>query len=397
MPSAPQALCSVCHQAAFRYTCPRCEALYCSLACYQQHGMRCVENFYQAQVEGELRSMRADGEERRRLEKILSKLNALDDASESEEEEGLDGGIADGNEADGLEEDRLLALLAKAEGGELSVEDLRPEELQRFHSELKRGALARSVPLWAPWWERAAVVELDELDELPEAPSELAAPPHLCCAAEAGGAGGGRANPAVSLTVFEVVYAYVHVMRAFNGDCTWDQLQAALHFLHLAPSVCAHRVHRRVEDCFLASLASAAALPGGFGAPLDERCLEDTVALLRGGGMLASRAVRETAALVAGAAEVAKARGDKANARLARGAKKLEFLLSFAYHHEDALFAPLEAAARFCEARRQERQAAREAEQRRRSGGVALPPRLGEEATEARARRPTGCSYEPTS
>eukprot|EP00928_Gymnodinium_smaydae_P071212 TRINITY_DN54866_c0_g1_i1.p1 TRINITY_DN54866_c0_g1~~TRINITY_DN54866_c0_g1_i1.p1 ORF type:complete len:421 (+),score=135.86 TRINITY_DN54866_c0_g1_i1:64-1326(+) len=364
------ALCSVCRRVPFRYTCPRCEALYCGLECYREHGTQCVERFYQAQVQGELQSQRADEDERRRLERIVFEMNHLDASPDGEDDDDEDEELDDGE--GGLSERRLHELLARAEAGELSAEDLNEEELRRFHSELKRGALARCLPVWEPWWERAAVVELDTMDE--DAP-----PPHICCASgsSSGSAGARTANPLVALTVLEVVYAYAHLLRAFNGDLSWDPLQCASQLLHLASSICSQRTFSSLQECLSASLSAAAALPGGgFGAALDERGVDDAAAILAGGSFPVGRALREAAALLRSSAEAAKEAGKSGHSRLLRGAKKLDFLVSFAFYHDEALRPLSQAAMRFAEERRKLQEATSSLEAVRGSdGGVALPSR----------------------
>lgn len=364
-------LCGVCKRSAAKYTCPRCQIPYCTLDCYKGHSDRCTESFYQAQVEEELHSHRATGEERRRLERILAELNQLGDAGPGDEEEEEE-----------LEEQRLLALAERAERGDLQLEDLTAEEVAQFHSELRRGALGQALGVWEPWWQRAAVFEFDlnAMDEdvpsspsLPRAPAALVPPVHVCCAA------GREAHPSVALTCLEVLYAYAHTMRAFNGDWAWDPVQAALHLLHLGSTICSRKLYSAACECLNAVLVAAAALPGGgFGVGLDLLCLADLSILLSRGAGTAALAMRETERLMEDAArevEERNADGAKVLTKLRRGAKKLEFLVSFAAHHEDALQPLAEQVQALERTRRQEVCNQEDEENRRAHGGVALPCR----------------------
>jgi hypothetical protein len=64
--------CIVCEVNMGRYTCPRCLAQYCAVACYQKHGERCTESFYQEHVVDELHSRPVTSEaERREMLAIL--------------------------------------------------------------------------------------------------------------------------------------------------------------------------------------------------------------------------------------------------------------------------------------------------------------------------------------
>lgn len=64
--------CVVCEVNMGRYTCPRCLGQYCSVACYQKHGERCTESFYQEHVVDELHARPVTSEaERREMLAIL--------------------------------------------------------------------------------------------------------------------------------------------------------------------------------------------------------------------------------------------------------------------------------------------------------------------------------------
>ncbi|CAE8609008.1 unnamed protein product, partial [Polarella glacialis] len=297
-------VCTVCVRAEARYTCPRCQVAYCSLACYQGHSGKCTESFFQDQVSEELKSQRATPEERKRLEQVVSSLANLDEPTEEE--------TAQDKEEDN--EERLELLAALAESGELRLDDLSEEEVRCFHSELKRGELGRALGAWEPWWQTTAIVDLSSLGDDAADEGDRAVhcspPPHLCC----GGEGDSRqVHPSVALTVIEALYAYVHTLRAFNGDWKWDPLQAAVHMLHLGRGICAHRVYASATEALRAAMSAAAALPGAnFGAGLDSLCLGDVATLLRRGVGSCARGLREAAEIVELAADAAEAKAEAA-------------------------------------------------------------------------------------
>ena len=41
--------------------------------------------------------------------------------------------------------------------------------------------------------------------------------------------------------VSQALYAYVHTLRSFNGDWSWDPLEAAAHMFHLGRSIWVRR------------------------------------------------------------------------------------------------------------------------------------------------------------
>ena len=58
-----------------KYQCPRCNAPYCSLPCYQTHGVQCTELFARAQVEEAMRTGQLGGTspDKRRITELLQR------------------------------------------------------------------------------------------------------------------------------------------------------------------------------------------------------------------------------------------------------------------------------------------------------------------------------------
>jgi len=261
--------------------------------------------------------------ERKRLEHIVRQMNDLgqEDVSDASDVDDVD-------EPDsGLTEGRLRALLAKAEADELTLEDLTEEEAQHFNAELKKGTLSTALGSWQPWWERAPVSELDSIDDYVVPPI----PPHICCGA------GRHASPLVSLTIFEVLYAYAHMQRVFNGDLAWDSLQAASHLLHIAAALRGRVIYQNLRECLQAVQGAAASLSigGGGGDEFHVLCLHDAACILRRGVDFILRALRESSDLLDDAVKEAAKREDsrKAVGGVQRSKKKIEFLMSFAANH----------------------------------------------------------------
>jgi len=351
------ALCSVCQRTASCYTCPHCEVVYCSLDCYKRHDDKCTEKFYKTQVEQELRSQRCHGTERRRLEQIVAELSSLD-ASQNQNGSDID---SDSEREEEVQAERWISLAEKAEVGQLKDMDLTEEELKRFHSELKRGILGNCVEVWNPWWQQAQIMDSASL---------LPTPSHICCSSSC------SANPAVAYSVLEVLYAYTHVMRAFNGDWNWDALQAAVHLIHLAGVICQHRVHETVAGCFVTLLSAATTIPSGsFGLAFDTHCLLDVLYVLQQGKDVVLRVIHEANNMLNSAIEDAKAQDRKNCRRLTLGSKKLAFLTSFAYYHSDLLEALLVEVQSFAEEREASLQHEQDAKGRRTHDGVAIPAR----------------------
>ncbi|CAE7607316.1 Znhit2 [Symbiodinium sp. CCMP2456] len=243
-------------------------------------------------------------------------------------------------------EKRLEMLAELAASGELRLEDLTEEEAESFRVALKSGDLGRALGAWKPWWQKVAAVDLLSLDEddvsgLEGDESLHQDPPrHLCCSPD----GSRQAHPSVVFTVLEALFAYVHTLRAFNGDWRWDPLQAAAHMFHLGKGIWAHQVHESATSTLQALWQLASKLPsGGFGANFDRHCVGDVATILSRGVGSCARALREATDLATAAADAAEEGKVRGAARLRRGVKKLDFLTSFAWHHPEALGADLAA------------------------------------------------------
>ncbi|XP_056103628.1 zinc finger HIT domain-containing protein 2 [Rhinichthys klamathensis goyatoka] len=192
--------CGLCLSKPSCYTCPRCNVLYCGLACYRsQNHSSCSEEFYRESVLQELKSQGATDEEgKRKMHEILSRLR-----QSAESERGMENLLRNLGEDENsvTEQDahalELLSRLAEIQSGGdekthevqeilaklgdiehrsdeeeadlaekltgLDIDFLSEEELwsllsaqekEKFESLVKEGGIGGLVVLWSPWWER---------------------------------------------------------------------------------------------------------------------------------------------------------------------------------------------------------------------------------------------------
>eukprot|EP00657_Telonema_sp_P-1_P000840 TRINITY_DN1166_c0_g1_i1.p1 TRINITY_DN1166_c0_g1~~TRINITY_DN1166_c0_g1_i1.p1 ORF type:complete len:140 (-),score=55.57 TRINITY_DN1166_c0_g1_i1:71-490(-) len=66
-------VCLVCQRQYSKYTCPRCNAPYCSVQCYKGHSERCTECFYQESACEELKGMHSSSEQRNDMMQALQR------------------------------------------------------------------------------------------------------------------------------------------------------------------------------------------------------------------------------------------------------------------------------------------------------------------------------------
>lgn len=217
--------CGLCLSNPARYTCPRCNVLYCALSCYRgsAHTM-CSEQFYKDCVSQELKErgkvehedwihmrdilLRMRQEEggldrvmRELMENsggqiterdtetlmLLSRLAEIQmDAEEGHEEEVQDVlkrlGQTDGEEEEGEEEEDVVTRMSGLNIESLSEDELwklLPEEdKQKFEQLLTDGRIGALVPMWQPWWEehqldRTVLIEELQREECAEETSSL--------------------------------------------------------------------------------------------------------------------------------------------------------------------------------------------------------------------------------
>lgn len=88
-------MCS-CERNASKYSCPRCNLLYCSLTCYKsEKHLRCSENFYKECVLENLGGTETDDSSKQKMLEILlrnheEEANDVDDELDSDDEEYKD-------------------------------------------------------------------------------------------------------------------------------------------------------------------------------------------------------------------------------------------------------------------------------------------------------------------
>jgi len=145
--------CQMCRRQFSKYTCPRCNAPYCSLTCFRSapHG-QCSEGFYREEVQSDIKTAPSSSmQERMQMMEVLKRFEET--ALEDEEEEGDD--------------DELSRQLRDVDIDAISTEDLwellSPEQRQKFlkalqvpSSELAQQLLASEKlqqDIREPWWD----------------------------------------------------------------------------------------------------------------------------------------------------------------------------------------------------------------------------------------------------
>ena len=257
--------CEACEKAYSKYSCPKCGAKLCALACYERHNDgRCRSAFHENELARAMRGLTATSETRTAMMESLKRQafadGTLDLASasegEGEGEEEDEEGDGDGDGERCVLSEKSLEVLRL--GGELDPEKLNEEERASFERAIASGELVKP---WEAWWEspeagrpRAsargapAVAEVREDaeststnasadDDLPP----LANEDELLDPFDA--LSGGREAPEVlRWHCVNALAAYVLVKRVFNGDWRDEESEACDAALDASIVLAAERV-----------------------------------------------------------------------------------------------------------------------------------------------------------
>ncbi|XP_051001901.1 zinc finger HIT domain-containing protein 2 [Acomys russatus] len=341
----PAGLCAFCpagESLPARYTCPRCNAPYCSLRCYRAHGA-CAEDFFllRDQVLRELRGRSASPS---RLAGALRRLREQREAEDEPEEAGLRPGAGPGG---------LSGLW----------ERLAPPEKAAFERLLSRGEAGRLLPPWRPWWwgRGTGPRYLEELDGAPggdllapeSAPVRTtveplaendgaAAPPSVPVRIPAlASLSRSPASPLVRFQLPNVLFAYAHTLALYHGgddDALLSDFCATL--LDVSGALGAQQVFDSTEQALQAAahVLEAGEHPPG---PLGTRgAMQEVARILLGEGPINQKGYTLTAlghlARTLGRARKQAVVGEERD-RLYRARKKCQFLLAWTNENETAL------------------------------------------------------------
>lgn len=320
-PAGPCGFCPVGETRDARYTCPRCNAPYCSLRCYRAHGP-CAEDFYRDQVLGELRGRSASPS---RLASALRRLREQRETEDEPEAAGLSPGPAPGGPS-GL------------------WERLAPAEKAAFERLLSRGEAGRLLPPWRPWWwgrgDGPRLVEAvgDAAEPEPEPARPPAVPARIPALASLSRS---PASPLVRFQLPNVLFAYAHALALYHGggdDALLPDFCATL--LGVSGALGAQRVFASCEEALQAAahVLEAGEHPPG---PLGTRgAMREAGRILLGRGPADHKGYTLAAlghlARTLGRARKQTAAGEERD-RLYRARKKCQYLLAWANENEAAL------------------------------------------------------------
>uniref|UniRef100_A0A1B0D971 Uncharacterized protein n=1 Tax=Phlebotomus papatasi TaxID=29031 RepID=A0A1B0D971_PHLPP len=153
--------CQLCSKEKAKYSCPRCNILYCSVPCYRcEAHLQCSESFYKQCIEEELASNASNqvSESAKKMHEILKRMQDLEDPGDDIEEiiPPLDGSSGE-SDLDSDDDTPESDLAARLEGVDLNDPEavwskLTSTERQEFESIVHAGDISSLVPMYTPWW-----------------------------------------------------------------------------------------------------------------------------------------------------------------------------------------------------------------------------------------------------
>lgn len=151
-------VCYFCSVKNAKYTCPRCNAIYCSHICYQSpNHTACSESFFKECVEEELRLENVDDPEKLKMQDILQRFH----------NEFLDEDINENIDSD--DEDSVPDLSERLQNINLNDADrvwecLTEQEKQEFQFMLQTEKISEVIPPYEPWWSKRYDKKIEELE-----------------------------------------------------------------------------------------------------------------------------------------------------------------------------------------------------------------------------------------
>ncbi|KAH8832918.1 hypothetical protein DL96DRAFT_1811486 [Flagelloscypha sp. PMI_526] len=226
--------CVFCRRQFSQYTCPKCNAPYCSLLCFKSNEhSSCSESFYKNELASDIKSSaHANHEERLRMLEILRRFE--DDNANQDLEDNSDNDSEDDLEA------RLAKLDIENAPSEALWELLTPEERARFlkavddpQSDLAQTLLAAQQKI--PWWDgndSLSIAKLSVADD-ENMPKLMSIPAELMSASLT------STHPLPVWNLIAILLAYVHAIRhlglvSFSSSPS-DAIDARHHLRRLAP------------------------------------------------------------------------------------------------------------------------------------------------------------------
>lgn len=153
--------CKICDNALARYSCPRCNIIYCSLTCYQsEKHLDCSEAFYRDCIVSELKDELTEGDNQAKMMEILQRVHetnkipsfdGLDEQGYAETQSDEEEDVLDSDDEEFVDINERLAGI-DLDNAEQVWDKLTEDERQEFVAFLRSEDVTKLIPTWEPWW-----------------------------------------------------------------------------------------------------------------------------------------------------------------------------------------------------------------------------------------------------
>ncbi|XP_014248871.1 zinc finger HIT domain-containing protein 2 [Cimex lectularius] len=234
--------CGICNKNDYKYVCPRCNILYCSVPCYKaQMHLDCSESFYKESIEAMLKAEGKNSESRRKMEEILRRVNEQEyDTDDSDDIEDMSSRL------EGVNLDDAQSIWEK----------LTDEERKEFMELVRTGDATALIPEWEPWWsEKHPIPKVRDLEDVSHNNYKNNCPklrnvPNLSLVTKV------EPSPLVYFNLVNTIAGYTLMMRYYNGSFENLTLEAVTVFVNVTKNFSGES-YQSVELAF-ASVSEAA-------------------------------------------------------------------------------------------------------------------------------------------
>ncbi|XP_055903381.1 zinc finger HIT domain-containing protein 2 [Eupeodes corollae] len=258
-------LCNICKNNDFKYSCPKCNILYCSLACYKspQH-QKCSEEFYRKCVEDEISATSNPTEDVKKMYDILNRLNQQFEEDEFDLNAQPTELDSDDEAVDAEDEEDDMA--SRLEGIDINDSEeiwkrLTDVEKKDFQFQIENGDIVKLVPKYSPWWSAHSnklVVPISDIsipeicDSIPVFSKIYKKEPPSC----------------IHNNLWNVIAAYATTVKYFNGEHKTNPWEATKYLVALSANL---RKNANFPDADQAVVSiQIEALTEGIPLPCDE-------------------------------------------------------------------------------------------------------------------------------
>ncbi|XP_017017555.1 zinc finger HIT domain-containing protein 2 [Drosophila kikkawai] len=260
--------CHFCREVPFKYTCPKCNALYCSVGCYKsKEHLKCSEEFYKSCIQDELAGAATTPdkqEDMRKIYDILKRMRETDDGFNPQDfdtdgvenpldsDEGEDpeqGDAEDEGEEDGLAGEETLEgemeedIATRLKGIDINDADevwsrLTTEEQEEFQKLITNGDIMKLMPDYKPWWNKPKNSKIVVIPSPEEAAKKERSMPEICASiAKFSDICKKVPSPCLHYNLWNILSAYACVARFFGGEQRTNASEAVAHLVNLSATL----------------------------------------------------------------------------------------------------------------------------------------------------------------